>query len=60
MEVSKKPSLGLKPQYMWDMERQQSICEAIKRYLYDGETAIPIEWVEEYNELVAKLKGGLK
>ena len=56
MEVSKKPPLGLKPQYMWDMERQYAICEAIKRYLDDGETAIPIEWVEKYNELVAKLK----
>ena len=47
----KKPPLGLKPRKIVDEERFFEVCGAISRY-YDEELVMPIEWIEEYNELV--------
>ena len=51
MDVIKKPPLGLTPKYIRQRQRFVEVCEAIVRY-YDAEKQIPIEWIEEYNELV--------
>lgn len=46
-----KPPLGLKPKFVNRLERLNEIRGAIVRY-YDAEMQIPIEWIEEYNELI--------
>ena len=48
-----KPPLGLIPKLFWDSERIADITNAISRYL-QAEKEIPIEWIEEYNNLVKK------
>lgn len=52
-EIEKKPPLGIMPKYIWDKKRLSELCEAVSRYWEAGEP-IPIEWIEEYNELVGK------
>ena len=45
-----KPPLGLEPRYAWDAQRVANIYAAVDRHM--GAVApIPIEWIEEYNEL---------
>lgn len=46
-----RPPLGLVPKLVRQKERYYEVCGAIARY-YDAGKKIPIEWVEEYNELV--------
>lgn len=46
-----RPPLGLVPKWVRQKERYYEVCGAIARY-YDAGKKIPIEWVEEYNELV--------
>jgi hypothetical protein len=46
-----RPPLGLVPKFVRQKERYYEVCGAIARY-YDAGKKIPIEWVEEYNELV--------
>ena len=46
-----RPPLGLVPKWVRQKERYYEVCEAIARY-YDAGKKIPIEWIEEYNELV--------
>lgn len=46
-----RPPLGLKPKHIHDEERMMAIREAIKRYV-EAKKQIPLEWVNEYNELV--------
>jgi hypothetical protein len=50
-----KPPLGIMPRYIHDEQRLNDLCLAINRYI-TGNKAIPIEWIEEYNELVKRLK----
>ena len=50
-----KPPLGLRPRRVADHARYIEICEAISRYYNAGEQ-IPVEWIEEYNELAKKEK----
>jgi hypothetical protein len=45
--------LELKPQFIHDAERMATIKEAVIRRFYDGHS-IPIEWVNEYNELATR------
>ncbi len=47
----KKPPLGLTPKRIVQEKRLNDVCLAISRYWTAG-LKIPIEWVEEYNELV--------
>ncbi len=49
------PPFGLKPKYIHDEHRAIDISNAIVRYLRNS-LPIPIEWVEEYNELRTKEK----
>ncbi|ARK08861.1 hypothetical protein A6C57_00250 [Fibrella sp. ES10-3-2-2] len=48
-----RPPHGLMDRKYIDQQRQQDINEAIKRYLDAGRT-VPGEWLEEYNEIVAR------
>jgi len=48
-----KPPLGIQPRYIWESFRLQELGEAIERYLSVNKT-IPLKWIEEFNELVAK------
>ena len=45
------PPIGLKPKFVNRLERLSEVRGAIVRY-YDAELKIPIEWIEEYNELI--------
>ena len=48
-----KPPIGLKPRFIIDEERAKEVKSAIIRYL-EAQIFLPIEWVEEYNELIKK------
>ncbi len=47
--------IGLRPKWVSDKERLNEVRSAIVRY-YDAELKIPIEWIEEYNELIDSTK----
>lgn len=50
-----KPPIGILNKRTFDLIRLTNLSEAIERYrlaLYP----IPIEWIEEYNELINKYK----
>ncbi len=53
--MRKKPPIGLIPKSINDQKRYHEVCEAITRY-YNASLEIPIEWIEEYNELVLKVE----
>jgi ribosomal protein S27E len=50
-----KPPLGIMPRRIHDSIRARELVNAIERYI-DACKEIPIEWVEEYNELTEYLK----
>lgn len=58
MFTPKKPPLGLTPRFIYeekrDVERFNNICDAISRYYSEG-LKLPIEWIEEYNDLLEKI-----
>ena len=58
----RKPPLGLYPANLayerYQVGRLHEIGDAIRRYVDDGQTPIPVEWVEEYNAIVAVLTRG--
>ena len=47
--------IGLKPKFANRLERLSEVRSAIVRY-YDAELKIPVEWIEEYNELIDSTK----
>ena len=48
-----KPPIGLKPKKYHSLERLNEVRSAIVRYvMYDDKLPIPVEWIEEYNELI--------
>lgn len=49
-----RPPLGLIPRWVKDEQRYIEVCAAISRY-YNAGKKIPIEWIEEYNELIDKI-----
>ena len=58
METSKevkKPTLGVMPRYLHDEARYLELCRAISERFNAGQE-IRFEWIEEYNELINKLK----
>ena len=55
LEQIVKPPIGLRPKRVSDKERLNEVRGAIVRY-YDAELKIPIEWIEEYNELIDSTK----
>ena len=50
-----KPPIGLRPKWVSDKERLNEVRSAIVRY-YDAELKIPVEWIEEYNQLIDSTK----
>jgi len=50
-----KPPIGLKPKKYHSLKRLNEVRSAIVRY-YDDELPIPVEWIEEYNELINQNK----
>ena len=54
--TSRKPPMGLVPLRfrlsLTKEERLSEISAAISRYLADGRTKIPKDWIEEYNDTV--------
>jgi hypothetical protein len=54
-ENIKPPPAGLIPEYFVIQKRFNEVCNAIARYYQAGEI-IPLEWVQEYNELIPKIK----
>jgi hypothetical protein len=62
MTVYKAPPLGIMPRYVWDDLRLKALVAAMRR-MQDNGYPIPVEWVEEYNELLirqAKAKETIK
>jgi hypothetical protein len=53
-----KPPLGITPRRIMNHQRLAEINEAMKRYINHQEEAleIPIEWLEERNEICRSLK----
>lgn len=51
----KKPPLGLRPRLFHNEQRYQEVIQAISRY-WNADMPLPIEWITEYNELLAWLK----
>jgi hypothetical protein len=51
-----KPPLGLRPRFIVDELRLNEITQAINRRLETNNYIIPIEWVEEYNDLIKRIK----
>lgn len=52
----KKPPLGLRPRWICDDERASDIRVVIGKYLEYGCKPIPIEWIEEYNEIIKRME----
>ncbi|AAK79868.1 hypothetical protein BJV85_002090 [Clostridium acetobutylicum] len=52
--VYRRPPTGLEPHTIWVGKRIQDIKEAMDRYT-EANKSIPIEWVNEYNELLENL-----
>lgn len=52
---NKLPPIGLRPKFVRYNKVFVEVCEAISRYYEAGEP-IPIEWVQEYNELLKMVK----
>ncbi|NRA77299.1 MAG: hypothetical protein HRU18_03740 [Pseudoalteromonas sp.] len=55
LEQIVKPPIGLRPKWVSDKERLNEVRSAIVRY-YDAELKIPVEWIEEYNQLIDSTK----
>jgi hypothetical protein len=49
-----KPPLGVMSRKLWDEQRANDLAAAIARYTTAG-FRVPVEWIEEYNELVGRL-----
>jgi len=47
-----KPPLGLMPKCVWQEQRLDEVSAAIERRMKAFGYEIPIEWIEEYNELM--------
>lgn len=54
-EKVEMPPIGLKPKFVNRLERLQEVRGAIVRYYY-ASMKIPVEWIEEYNELIDSTK----
>lgn len=50
-----KPPIGIMPRYILEERRLFDIIAAVERYI-DDKQPIPIEWIEEYNDLIARVK----
>lgn len=54
-ENKQSPPVGLKPKFINRLERLNYVKGEMTRYFNSG-LEVPIEWVEEYNELINEIK----
>ena len=52
-DIKPKPPLGIMPRYIWNLKRIDDLNNAINRY-YESGLKIPMEWIEEYNDLIVE------
>ena len=50
--------LGIIPKNIWKKQRLGELRGAVERYL-EANQRIPIEWIEEYNELLEDIRKGV-
>lgn len=50
-----KPPLGVVPKFIWEEMRLNELGRAIREYM-DFNLEVRLEWIEEYNELVIKVR----
>jgi hypothetical protein len=55
LTFEERTPVGLRPKWVWEAKRIGEIAEAIGRYIEAGKD-IPLDWIDEYNELVRKVK----
>lgn len=55
-KVTPRPSLGIMPRYLWEEQRFEDVRDAILNRIRTGGHPVPPEWIEEYNELIKKVK----
>jgi hypothetical protein len=53
IKIMEKPLLGLTPKRIVELQRANDIMEAVHRY-FSRNKPIPIEWIQEYNDIVGK------
>ena len=58
MERPVKLPLGVIPKNMWKKQRLKELRDVIDRYL-EANQRVPIEWIEEYNELLEDIRKGV-
>lgn len=55
MERPVESPLGIIPKNIWKKQRLGELRGAVERYL-EANQRIPIEWIEEYNELLEDIR----
>jgi hypothetical protein len=50
--------LGIIPKRIWKEQRLRELRDVIDRYL-EANQRVPIEWIEEYNELLEDIRKGV-
>lgn len=58
-DVIVKPPLGLMPRFIHDEKRMHEILDACNRFI-QASRPVPIEWIEELNELMVKYQDRVK
>ncbi len=58
MERPVESPLGIIPKNMWKKQRLKELRDTIDRYL-EANQRVPIEWIEEYNELLEDIRKGV-
>jgi len=48
---TKKPPIGIMPEWLHNEQRRETIADGMIRYL-EADVAIPDEWIDEYNRLI--------
>ena len=58
MERPVNPPLGIIPKNLWKKQRLRELRDVIDKYL-EANQRVPIEWIEEYNELLEDIRKGV-
>ena len=58
MERLVESPLGIIPKNIWKKQRLGELRGAVERYL-EANQKVPIEWIEEYNELLDDIRKGV-
>lgn len=51
--VEEQP-FGIIPRWIWDKKRKNELEKAIGRYIVEANMSIPLEWIDEYKELLER------